>query len=81
MMQYIIPAAALIIVQIIISYKQQRVQDVKNEYLIKEVQEDIKRLETKQDKHNSLIERMAVVERDQKTAFRLIDELKEREGK
>ncbi len=80
-MQYIIPAAALIIVQIIISYKQQRVQDVKNEYLIKEVQEDIKRLETKQDKHNSLIERMAVVERDQKTAFRLIDELKEREGK
>lgn len=80
-MQYIIPAAALIIVQIIVSYKQQRVQDVKNEYLIKEVQEDIKRLETKQDKHNSLIERMAVVERDQKTAFRLIDELKEREGK
>ena len=80
-MQYIIPAAALIIVQIIVSYKQQRVQDVKNEYLIKEVQEDIKRLETKQDKHNSLIERMAVVERDQETAFRLIDELKEREGK
>lgn len=31
-------------------------------------------LEKKMDKHNGLIERMAVVERDQKTAFRLIDE-------
>ena len=34
-------------------------------------------LEKKVDKHNSMIERMAVAERDIKTAFRLIDEIKE----
>ncbi|MCU7379912.1 hypothetical protein OBO34_16340 [Clostridiales Family XIII bacterium ASD5510] len=77
----LITAGALILVQIIISRKQQRIQDVKNEYVIKEVQGDIKRLEDKQDKHNSLIERMVVVERDLKTAWKNIDELKEREGK
>lgn len=77
----LITGGALIIVQIIISRKQQRIQDVKNEYVIKEVQDDIKRLEDKQDKHNSLIERMVVVERDLKTAWKNIDELKEREGK
>lgn len=77
----LITAGALILVQIIISRKQQRIQDVKNEYVIKEVQDDIKRLEDKQDKHNSLIERMVVVERDLKTAWKNIDELKEREGK
>lgn len=75
----LITAGALILVQIIISRKQQRIQDVKNEYVIKEVQDDIKRLEDKQDKHNSLIERMVVVERDLKTAWKNIDELKERE--
>lgn len=75
----LITAGALILVQIIISRKQQRIQDVKNEYVIKEVQDDIKRLEDKQDKHNSLIERMVVVEMDLKTAWKNIDELKERE--
>lgn len=75
----LITAGALILVQIIISRKQQRIQDVKNEYVIKEVQDDIKRLEDKQDKHNSLIERMVVVERDLKAAWKNIDELKERE--
>ena len=34
-------------------------------------------LEKKVDKHNNLVERMAVVERDLKTAFRLIDEVRE----
>ena len=37
----------------------------------------LNQLETKVDKHNHLVERMAVVERDQKTLFRLHDELKE----
>ena len=39
-----IPAAALIIVQLIISSKQQRVQDLKTEMIIKEVKMDIERL-------------------------------------
>jgi hypothetical protein len=37
----------------------------------------IDQLEKKVDKHNGLVERMAVVERDVKTAFRLIDDVKE----
>lgn len=71
-----IPALALIIVQVIISMKQQRVQDVKFELTIKEIKDDIKRLEAKQDKHNQLIERMTNVERDTQAQWRWIDELK-----
>ena len=71
-----IPAVALIIVQVIISMKQQRVQDVKFELTIKEIKDDIKRLETKQDRHNQLIERMTNVERDTQAQWRWIDELK-----
>jgi hypothetical protein len=37
----------------------------------------IDQLEKKVDKHNTVIERVAVLERDQKTAFRLIDEERE----
>ena len=71
-----IPAVALIIVQLIISMKQQRVQDVRFELTIKEIKDDIKRLETKQDKHNALIERMINVERDTEAQWRWIDEFK-----
>lgn len=71
-----IPAVALIIVQVIISMKQQRVQDVKFELTIKEIKDDIKRLEAKQDRHNQLIERMTNVERDTQAQWRWIDELK-----
>ena len=71
-----IPAVALIIVQVIISMKQQRVQDVKFELTIKEIKDDIKRLESKQDRHNQLIERMTNVERDTQAQWRWIDELK-----
>ena len=73
----LITAIGLIAVQYIVSSKQQRVQDIKNEYVIKEIKDDIRRLESKQDKHNSLIERMVVVERDLKTALKNIDEIKE----
>ena len=71
-----IPAVALIIVQVIISMKQQRVQDVKFELTIKEIKDDIKRLEAKQDRHNQLIERMTNVERDTQAQWRWRDELK-----
>ena len=36
----------------------------------------IEQLEKKVDKHNSVVERAAVLERDMKTAFRLIDDMK-----
>ena len=74
-----IPAVALIIVQIIISMKQQRVQDVKFELTIKEIKDDIKRLETKQDKHNQLIERVVILEQNDKAQWNLIDSFKEKD--
>ena len=74
--QYIIPAAALIIVQLIISFKQDRVNDVKINMMVTHIKEDIKRLEEKQDKHNQLIERMVKVEESDKAQWRRIDEMK-----
>ncbi len=44
---------------------------------IKFIEQQIKRLEEKQDKHNNLIERMAVVEQRTKSAHRRIDKLEE----
>ncbi len=43
---------------------------------IKFIEEQIKRLEIKQDKHNNLIERMAIVEQSVKSAHHRIDDLK-----
>ena len=63
-LQYIIPAASLIIVQIIISLKERRVQDVKFDDAIKEVKNDIGRLEKKVEKHNNFIERVYELEKD-----------------
>lgn len=42
---------------------------------IRFIEEQIKRLENKQDKHNNLIERMAVVEQSTKSAHHRIDEI------
>jgi hypothetical protein len=71
-----ITAAGLIVVQLIVSSKQQRAQDIKVDAALAEVRKDIQRLEEKQDKHNNLIERTAVLERDMKTAWKRIDENK-----
>lgn len=75
-LQYIIPAVALIIVQLIISYKQNRVNDIRHEMTIDEIKRDINRLEQKQDKHNQLIERMVKIEESDKAQWRRIDEFK-----
>lgn len=74
-----IPAIGLIIVQIIISMKQQRVQDVRFDMTIREIKEEVARLERKQDKHNELIERVVVLEQNDKAQWRWIDEFKEKE--
>lgn len=71
-----IPAIGLIIVQIIISMKQQRVQDVRFEMTVKEIRDEVTRLEKKQDKHNELIERVVVLEQNDKAQWRWIDEFK-----
>lgn len=77
-LQVSVPALALIIVQLIISAKQQRLQDVKFELTIKEIKEDIKRLEIKQDKHNDLIERVTKLEMKDEAQWRWIDEFKDK---
>lgn len=76
-LKYIIPAAAMIIVQLIISFKQDEVNTVRQNMAIEAIKQDIKRLEEKQDKHNQLIERMVKVESSDKAQWRQIDELKE----
>lgn len=73
-----IPAVGLIIVQIIISMKQQRVQDVRFEMTIKQIRDDIQRLEAAQTKHNNLIERVVILEQADKAQWRYIDALKEK---
>ena len=77
-LEYIIPAVALIVVQIIISAKQQRVQDVRFEMTIKEIKDELSRLEKKQDRHNELIERVVVLEQNDKAQWRYIDQFKEK---
>ena len=71
-----ITVTGLIIVQLIVSSRQQRAQDIKVDAALSEVRKDIQRLEEKQDKHNNLIERTAVLERDVKTVFKRVDENK-----
>lgn len=73
-----IPAIALIVVQVIVSMKQQRVQDIRFEMTIKEIKEDISRLEKKQDRHNELVERMVNVERDTQAQWKWIDSFKDK---
>lgn len=75
-LQYIIPAAALIIVQIIISFGQNNSNKIKHEMTVKEIKEDIARLEKKQDKHNNLIERMVILEQNDKAQWNWIDQFK-----
>ena len=77
-LQYIIPAVSLIVVQLIVSFKQQRINDIKHDMTVSEIKKDIARLEEKQDKHNSLIERMVKVEESDKAQWKRIDELRNR---
>jgi len=75
-----IPAVGLIVVQIIISLKQQRVQDVRFEMTIKEIKDNMARLERKQDQHNGLIERVTILEQKDKAQWTYIDEFKKKMG-
>ncbi len=73
-----IPAVSLIIVQIIVSMKQQRVQDVRFEMTVAEIKQDLQRLENKQDKFNNLIERVVILEQNDKAQWKYIDAFKEK---
>ena len=72
-----------IIVGALTANKNQAVTETKLEAVkeqmkeqIEDVREDIRELKKSQDKHNNVIERVAVLERDGKTAFNRIDELR-----
>ena len=77
-LQYIIPAAALIIVQLIVSYRQDKINNIKYDMMIDSIREELKRLEAKQDKHNQLIERMVRVEDSDEAQWRWIDKFKDK---
>lgn len=81
MWQYIIPAAALIIVQLIVSLTDRKAFNTKLELTIKDIKEDIARLEKKQDKHNELIERVTKLEMNDQAQWRWIDSFKEKAPK
>lgn len=51
-------------------------RDAVNEERIKHLSEKIDDLSVRVQKHNNLVERIAVVERDMKTAFNRIDEIR-----
>lgn len=51
-------------------------RDAVNEERIKHLSEKMDDLSVKVERHNHLVERIAVVERDVKTAFNRIDELR-----
>jgi len=76
-LKYVIPALALIIVQLIISFKQQRITDFKVDMAINAIKEDILRLEKKQDMHNSLMERVTILEQRDLTLEKLMDIFKD----
>lgn len=73
---YIIPAAGLIIVQLIISFKQEKVNFLRYDMMIQDLKKDISRLEQKQDKHNQLIERVTKLEMNEEAQWKWIDQLK-----
>lgn len=73
-----IPAVSLIIVQVIISMKQQRVQDVRFDMTISEIKKELERIEKKQDAHNNLVERIVILEQNDKAQWRYIDQFKEK---
>lgn len=75
-MEYIIPAAALIIVQLIVSYRQDKINNIKYDMMIQAIKDDLARLEHKQDKHNQLIERMVKIEQNDEAQWKWIDQFK-----
>lgn len=77
-LEYVIPAAALIIVQLIVSYRQDKINNIKYDMTIDQIRKDIKRLEDKQDKHNQLIVRMQKVEDSDAAQWKRIDEIREK---
>ena len=68
----LIGAVPALVTAIVSVYLNNRVINVKLDMM----KEQFDKLETKVDKHNQIVERVAILERDNKTAFNRIDEIR-----
>lgn len=73
----LIGAVPALVTAIVSVYLNNRVINVKLDMM----KEQFDKLETKVDKHNQIVERVAILERDNKTAFNRIDEISAEVGK
>lgn len=73
----LIGAVPALVTAIVSVYLNNRVINVKLDMM----KEQFDKLETKVDKHNQIVERVAILERDNKTAFNSIDEIRAEVGK
>ena len=73
----LIGAVPALVTAIVSVYLNNRVINVKLDMM----KEQFDTLETKVDKHNQIVERVAILERDNKTAFNRIDEISAEVGK
>lgn len=73
----LIGAVPALVTAIVSVYLNNRVINVKLDMM----KEQFDKLETKVDKHNQIVERVAILERDNKTAFNGIDEIRAEVGK
>lgn len=73
----LIGAVPALVTAIVSVYLNNRVINVKLDMM----KEQFDKLETKVDKHNQIVERVAILERDNKTAFNRIDEIRAEVGK
>ena len=73
----LIGAVPALVTAIVSVYLNNRVINVKLDVM----KEQFEKLEVKVDKHNQIVERVAILERDNKTAFNRIDEIRAEVGK
>lgn len=73
----LIGAVPALVTAIVSVYLNNRVINVKLDMM----KEQFDKLETKVDKHNQIVERVAILERDNKIAFNKIDEIRAEVGK
>lgn len=73
----LIGAVPALVTAIVSVYLNNRVINVKLDMM----KEQFDKIETKVDKHNQIVERVAILERDNKTAFNRIDEIRAEVGK
>ena len=78
MLPALISSAAALLICLINNFAVQSQNKELHNQTIQLIQYRIDELSKAVEKHNNIVERMALIERDMKTAFRSIDEIKEK---